>query len=129
MILQEFNLKIMLFILLIAFNSALLASDLGKTTYEITCQNCHAPQFAQGMHAPAAFNKQVWALQFKDAAVEAKNNPAQFKTAMDYLLYKASIGKQLMPHGGLCKEADVPHKNCSEKAIIEAIYYMAGERP
>jgi hypothetical protein len=31
-----------------------------------------------------------------------------------------------MPHGGLCKEANVPHKNCSDKAIKEAIYYMAG---
>ncbi|KTC86827.1 putative Cytochrome c, class I precursor [Legionella brunensis] len=78
------------------------------------------------MHAPAAFNKKAWAERFKKAAIESKNNPTQFKTAMDYLLYKASIGKGLMPHGGLCKEADVPHKNCSDKAITEAIYYMAG---
>lgn len=124
--LQEFNLKIRLFILLITLNSSLLASDLGKATYETICQTCHAPRFALGMHAPAAFNKKAWAVRFNDAAIESKNNPAQFKTAMDYLLYKASIGKRLMPHGGLCKEADVPHKNCSEKAIIEAIDYMAG---
>lgn len=43
----------MLFILLIGLNNSLLASDLGKATYEITCQSCHAPQFAIGMHAPA----------------------------------------------------------------------------
>jgi len=116
----------MLFILLIAFNSSLLANELGKVTYEITCQTCHAPQFAIGMHAPAAFDKKAWAERFKKAAVESKKNPVQFKTAMDYLLYKVAIGKGLMPHGGLCKETDVPHKNCSEKAIKEAIYYMAG---
>ncbi len=45
---------------------------------------------------------------------------------MDYLLYKVSIGKGLMPHGGLCKETEVPNKNCSDKAIAAAIYYMAG---
>lgn len=118
--------KTILCILLIAFNSSLIASDLGKETYEKTCKTCHSPKFAIGMHAPAAFNKKEWAIRFKKAAIESKNNPAQFKTAMDYILYRASIGKGLMPHGGLCKEADVPHKNCSDKAIAEAIYYMAG---
>lgn len=118
--------KILLFIVLITFHSTLIASHLGKETYEITCKTCHAPQFATGMHAPAAFDKRAWTLRFKAAAAEAKNNPSQFKSAMDYLLYKASIGKGLMPHGGLCKEADVPHKNCTDKAIIEAIQYMAG---
>ncbi|WP_232220263.1 hypothetical protein [Legionella tunisiensis] len=49
--------KTILFILLIAFNSTLIASDLGQKTYEMTCQTCHAPRFAAGMHAPAAFNK------------------------------------------------------------------------
>ena len=44
---------------------------------------------------------------------------------MDYLLDKVTIGKSLMPHGGLCTEAVVPRKNCSEKAFREAIYYMA----
>lgn len=116
----------MLFILLIALNSSLLASNLGKETYEIACQTCHAPRFAIGMHAPAAFNKKEWDVRFKEAALKSRNNPAQFKTAMDYLLYKVSIGKGLMPHGGLCKEADAPHKNCSDKAIIEAICYMSG---
>ena len=118
--------KTILFILLIAFNSTLIASDLGKETYEIICKTCHAPRVAIGMHAPAAFNKNAWAIRFKKAALESKNNPDQFKTAMDYLLYRSSIGKGLMPHGGLCKEANLPHKNCTDKAISEAIYYMAG---
>ncbi len=118
--------RIIVFILFITLNSSLIASNLGKETYEITCQTCHSPLFAEGMHAPAAFNKQVWAVRFKNAEIEAKKNPAEFKTAMDFLLYKASIGKGLMPHGGLCKEADAPRKNCSDKAIAEAIYYMAG---
>lgn len=118
--------KKILFILLITFNSTLLANNLGKETYEITCKTCHAPPYAAGMHAPAAFNKKEWAIRFQQAAIESKNKPSQFKTAMDYLLYRANIGKGLMPHVGLCKEAAVPRKNCSDQAIIEAIYYMAG---
>ncbi|MDP3560670.1 MAG: cytochrome C [Legionellaceae bacterium] len=119
--------KIILFILLIGLNTSLLATNLGKATYETTCKNCHSPQLAIGMHAPAAFNKKAWALRFKKAALESKNNPARFHTAMDYLLYKVSIGKGLMPHGGLCKETNV-RQNCSDKAITEAIYYMANVR-
>lgn len=119
------RMKNSLFILLIAFTTPLIASDLGRKTYEITCKTCHAPPFAKGMHAPAAFDKKAWSIRFNKAEIESKDHPDQFKTAMDYLFYKASIGKGLMPHGGLCKEADVPHKNCSDKAIKEAIYYMA----
>jgi cytochrome c5 len=118
--------KIIVFIVLVVVNSSLLANDLGKTTYEITCQTCHAPGAAKAMHAPAAFDKKAWSVRFRNAANESKKNPVQFRTAMDYLLYSASIGKGLMPHGGLCKEADMPNKNCSDKAIIEAINYMAG---
>ncbi|MGL5743231.1 MAG: cytochrome C [Legionella sp.] len=117
--------KNILSILFLAFTTPLMASDLGKETYEVTCKTCHAPQYAVAIHAPAAFNKKAWANLLKNAEIEAKKHPDQFKTAMDYLLDKASIGKGLMPHGGLCKEADVPHKNCSDKALIEAISYMA----
>lgn len=116
--------KKILFILLVAFTPALMATDLGKQTYEVICKTCHAPQFAKGMHAPTAFDKEAWSIRLKNAEIESKKNPDQFKTAMDYLLYKASIGKGLMPHGGLCKEADVSNKNCSDKAIKEAIDYM-----
>lgn len=120
------EMKTILFILFIAFNNTLIASNLGKETYDLTCKTCHAPKFAIGMHAPAAFDKKAWAIRFQKATLESKNNPSQFKTAMEYLLYRANIGKGLMPHGGLCKESDLPHKNCTDKAITEAIYYMAG---
>ena len=119
------RMKNRLFTHLIAFTTPLIASDLGRNTYEITCKTCHAPPFAKRMHAPAAFDKKAWSIRFNKAEIESKDHPDQFKTAIDYLFYKASIGKGLMPHGGLCKEADVPHKNCSDKAIKEAIYYMA----
>lgn len=118
--------KLISFILLLVLSQMLMASELGKETYETTCKTCHAPIIARGIHAPAAFNKKAWTKRFKKAAIESINNPDKFKTAMDYLLYRVSIGKGLMPHGGLCKEANVLHKNCSNKAIIEAIYYMAG---
>lgn len=118
--------KILLLVLLITFNNLLLANDLGKTTYDITCKTCHAPRPAKGIHAPAAFSKKEWDARFKVAAIESQKNPGQFKTPMDYLLHKVSIGKGFMPHSGLCKEANVPKKNCSDKAMIEAINYMAG---
>jgi len=118
--------KIILSLALIAFNSQLLANDLGKETYEITCKTCHAPKVAPGIHAPAAFDKKAWGIRFDMAAAESKKHPKQFKTAIDYLLYRAHIGKGLMPHGGLCHEVKVANKNCSDKALMNAIYYMAG---
>ncbi|HEN5610730.1 TPA: cytochrome C, partial [Legionella pneumophila] len=48
----------------------------------------------------------------------------QFESAMDYLLYNVKVGKGLMHHGGLCKEADVPNTDCSDEALIAAINYM-----
>ena len=101
------------------------ANDLGKNTYQIACHNCHAPQFATAIKAPPAFDKKAWKARFKQASMEAKKNPAQFKTAMDYLLYRVKIGKGLMVHGGLCNEADVPNKNCSDEALAAAIDYMS----
>ncbi|CDZ77262.1 Cytochrome c5 [Legionella massiliensis] len=118
--------KTILFILFIAFNGTLLASNLGKQTYEMACKTCHDSQVAKGMHAPAAFNNKAWAKRFKKAAIESINHPSKYKTAMDYLLYSASIGKGLMPHGGLCKEAVMYHKNCSTQALADAINYMSG---
>ncbi|AWN74991.1 c-type cytochrome [Legionella anisa] len=117
--------KNLLAILLCAICTSVLADDLGKNTYEITCQNCHAPQFAIGMKAPAAFDKKAWNTRFKNAELEVKKNPTEYKTAMDYLLYSMKRGKGLMPHGGLCKEADVPKKNCSDAAFVQAINYMS----
>lgn len=116
----------LLAIILVLSNGVLWASDLGKKTYDITCKSCHSPEFSKAIHAPEAFNKKAWDERFKNAEIEAKNNPTQFKTAKDYLLYRVSIGKGLMPHGGLCKETEVPNKNCSDEAISQAIDYMAG---
>jgi cytochrome c5 len=118
--------KTIAFITLYACSTILMASDLGKETYEIACKTCHAPEPSQGMHAPTAFDKKAWAMRFEEAAEEAQKKPEQFKTPIDYLLYRATIGKGLMPHGGLCKEANKPKENCSDKAITEAIRYMAG---
>jgi len=119
--------KTILFISLMVFNTLLLASNLGKETYEATCKTCHSSSMSMGIHAPAAFDKKEWAMRFEKAATESKNNPTQFKTAMDYLLYKVSIGKGLMPHGGLCKETmRSQDKYCSNEAIADAINYMAG---
>lgn len=111
--------------LLFAINAVVQADNLGKTTYEGACQNCHAPQFAVCLKAPAAFDKKAWNARFKKADREAKNNPTHFKSAMAYLLYSVTIGKGLMHHGGLCKEADIPNKNCSDEALIQAILYMS----
>ena len=117
--------NLLLTILLSAVHTVVLADNLGKTTYEIACQNCHAPKLAKGIKAPAAFDKKAWDERFKQAKIKVKNNPQRFKTPIDYLLYSVTIGKGLMAHGGLCKEADVPHKNCSDDALIQAIHYMS----
>ena len=118
--------QMILAMLLFVLSKVLMATDLGKKTYDTICKTCHAPRVALGIHAPAAFDNKAWAKRFKIAAIESKANPGRFKSATDYLLYKVSIGKGLMPHGGLCKEANVPHQDCSDKAIVDAIYYMAG---
>lgn len=120
------NMKHLLLICLLCIaNTYVLADNLGKTTYEIACKNCHAPQFATAIKAPAAFDKKAWAERFKNAKLEVKNTPSQYKTPMDYLLYSVTIGKGLMAHGGLCKEANIPNQNCSDEAIIQAIHYMS----
>lgn len=117
--------NILLTTFLLAMNTIVHANNPGKTTYEIACQNCHAPQLAAGLKAPAAFDKKAWDARFKKADLEAKNNPVQYKSAMAYLLNSVIIGKGLMHHGGLCKEADIPNKNCSDEALIQAIHYMS----
>lgn len=119
--------KHLLFIILFCVaNTEVLADNLGKTTYEIACKNCHAPKLAPAIKAPAAFDKKAWDKRFKKAKLEVKNDPAQFKTPIDYLVYNVTIGKGLMAHGGLCKEANIPNQNCSDEALIQAIHYMSG---
>jgi cytochrome c5 len=119
--------KKIVFVFLCALNTTVFADDLGKTTYQQLCQDCHSPKFAQGMNAPAAFDKKAWIIRFRAAELEVKMHPTQYKTPMDYILYKAKIGKGLMPHGGLCVEAAVANKNCSDEALKQAIHYMAGQ--
>ena len=100
--------------------------NLGKKTYELSCQNCHKPQLAKAIKAPAAFDKQAWQLRFQQAKKESEKDPTRFPSAMDYLLYSVTIGKGLMQHGGLCNEADVENKDCSKEALTAAIEYMSG---
>lgn len=112
--------------LLVSLASATaLAHDLGQTTYDIACKNCHAPNLAPAIKAPAAFDKKAWKTRFDHASLEAKTNPSQFKTPMDFLVYNVKMGKGLMHHGGLCNEASEPNKNCSDEALIKAIEYMS----
>ncbi|MDP1604871.1 MAG: c-type cytochrome [Legionella sp.] len=118
--------NLILISLLYGVSSVSFADDQGKITYEIACKNCHAPQLAAAIKAPAAFNKAQWAARFRNAKLEVKNNPDKFKSPDEYLLHSVKIGKGLMHHGGLCHEADIPNKNCSDEALIQAINYMSG---
>lgn len=117
--------RLLFTILLSAIHAVVLADNLGKKTYEIACKNCHASQLSKAIKAPAAFDKKAWDERFKQAKIEVKNNPQEFKSPINYLLYSVTIGKGLMVHGGLCKEADIPNKNCSDDALIQAIHYMS----
>ncbi len=117
--------KISLVLFLSALHATSFADDLGKKTYELSCQNCHSPKLAKGIKAPAAFNKKEWDARFKLAAIKAKKKPDRFKSPMDYLLYSVTIGKGLMHHGGLCNESDAVNKDCSDQALIAAINYMS----
>lgn len=103
-----------------------LADNLGKITYQHACSNCHSPRLANGMRAPAAFDKQAWNARFKKAKIESRNNPQRYKSPLDYLLSSVIKGKNLMHHGGLCHESSVLEKNCSNEAYIQAIEYMSG---
>lgn len=53
-------------------SNPVFAKNLGKYTYEIACKNCHAPNLAQAIKAPPAFDKKAWKLRFKQAKIEAK---------------------------------------------------------
>lgn len=113
-------------ILFFSFNVGALADNLGKKTYQLACSNCHAPQLAKRIGAPAAFDKKDWNKRFKTAEIEAKKNPQLYQTSLDYLLNSVIKGKNLMHHGGLCHEAPESDKNCSKEAYIQAIHYMSG---
>ncbi|MDF1758689.1 MAG: c-type cytochrome [Legionellaceae bacterium] len=101
------------------------ASPTGESTYKMSCRNCHSPELAKAINAPAAFDKAAWKTRFKLAKEEVKANPTRYKAPIDYLLYKVKTGKGLMHHGGLCNEANVENKNCSDEALTQAIRYMS----
>ena len=88
--------RILTFVLLSLPTAAVLAEQLGKTTYQMACSHCHAPNLAKGMGAPAAFDKKAWGERFKNAKIEVKNNPHRYKTSLDYLLSSVINGKNLM---------------------------------
>lgn len=117
--------KILVVTLSIMTSTGVFASNQGKEVYQMACQNCHSPKLAEGLNAPAAFDRKAWQARFTKAEEEAKKNPSRYKSAMDYLLSEVKIGKGLMAHGGLCKEANVANKNCSDEALIDAINYMS----
>jgi cytochrome c5 len=101
------------------------AQSLGKTTYKISCSNCHSPKLAKSIGAPEAFNKKYWRARFKNARLCSKKQPDKYKSELDYLLQHVKQGKGLMYHGGLCNEAQVKNKDCSDEALIAAIQYMS----
>lgn len=119
--------KLLSFVICCLINTLVMADEQGKTTYQLACKNCHAPQLAQAIKAPPAFDKKAWDERFKQAELEVKNDPKQFKTPVDYLLYSVKMGKGLMYHGGLCKEANAGKQNCSDDALIKAIHYMSAD--
>lgn len=121
------NLWIVFLFSIVSTNS--FAEDLGKKTYDAACQNCHTPKLAKAINAPPAFNKEAWDARFKTASLEAQKNPTRYKSAIDYLLYHVTIGKGLMHHGGLCNESPAKDKDCSNDALIDAIYYMSQHYP
>ena len=118
--------KIRLIILILSsLNLVAYAQEPGQETYKMACQNCHAPDLAKAIKAPAAFDKSAWNTRFQQASLEAKKDPAQYKSAIDYLLHSVRLGKGLMHHGGLCHEADAGGENCSKEDLINAIHYMS----
>lgn len=115
--------KILTVCALIVYSVSVQANDLGQTTYENACKNCHGPKVATSIKAPAAFDSSAWQKRLLAAKDASKQDPKKFPSAMDYLVYQVSIGKGLMHHGGLCKESG-PELDCSKKAIKQAILYM-----
>lgn len=100
----------------------------GKALYQTTCKLCHAPEKAEAMKAPAAFNVEAWQQRFTLAKQKIKTS-TQFNTINDYLYYQISIGKGLMHHGGLCKESTQlnPNLKCDKADYLAAIDYMSNK--
>ncbi len=117
--------KKLFFGILCIISHTTFANNLGETTYKIACGNCHSPKLASSIGAPPAFNKKEWRRRYKDAKIASKKYPEKYSSPVDYLLQQVKKGKGFMQHGGLCNEAHVKDKNCSDEALIAAINYMS----
>lgn len=93
--------------------------------YQKACSNCHAPKLAKGLQAPAAFDQKAWSARLQQAKQAAKQNPGRYKNEYDYLYHQVMVGRGLMHHGGLCKEAGLTANDCSKQAMIAVIKYMS----
>lgn len=98
--------------------------QLGQITYQMACQSCHAPDYAKGLKAPAAFDKKAWQMRITKARQAVKEDE-RFDNEYQYLVYQVKIGKGLMHHHGLCLEKAKDKSHCSDEALTQAIKYMA----
>lgn len=96
----------------------------GKQIYDKACSTCHAPNVAKGLEAPAAFSSSDWAPRLA-AAKTAAEQDSRYADAMSYLVQQVKIGRGLMHHGGLCREAAETSNHCSDDALQAAILYMS----
>lgn len=119
--------RILPVILFFLISTTTFATNPGIVTYQMACSNCHSPTLAKRIGAPAAFDKKAWDIRFKQAKIAVKNHPERYKTQLDYLLSSVIRGKNLMHHGGLCRESNLHKKNCTHEAYIQAIQYMSGK--
>lgn len=101
----------------------------GVLLYGAACSNCHAPNKAKAVGAPAAFDVKAWQSRYQHAKHEVKDK-FRFKNIDDYFLYQVTLGKGLMHHGGLCEESreQHPYLTCDEKSYLEAIHYMSHKK-
>lgn len=116
--------------LLLTFGNISLAEsttksvDTGPRVYGFACKNCHAPQVATGIGAPAAFDQQAWQERITQAEKEIAANPQKYADVYAYFLEHVKRGKGLMAHGGLCFDTDIKNKDCSDQALLAAMQYM-----
>jgi hypothetical protein len=103
------------------------SNGVGKRVYEFACSNCHAPKAAKVMRAPAAFDAAAWKSRVAQAKKIVAEQPNRFKNVDAYFLHQVKIGRGLMHHGGLCFETQKTNKDCSDSALMEAIYYMRSQ--
>ena len=97
----------------------------GVAVYERACKTCHIPQMAQALKSPAVHDKAAWAGRMKAAQIEAKKDPKQYPTALDYLVAQVRQGKGAMAAGGACVNQSTENKQCTDAEYKAAIEYMS----